>query len=200
MQIIASRRSNQWAQREPIDSIRPMKVRSLEPPTKQSNRPNGHATRLEVLLISIYIGTLAVCGLMIFVLLIQIKELNMGIAQRDWTITALLDRERQTVQRVVAKVPILTEERRPVSTSFTLSNADVTVIRHFIKVRAPEPGGAPKIHLGDKISNAALASLPEPLIDQIPRLQGAKFLIDQNGALVIVNERTKRAEAVIASE
>jgi hypothetical protein len=166
--------------------------------TKPGGRLSGKTTQLEVFLISICFGLLTVSGIVIAVLLVQIKELKMEVAHKDRTIVNLLDRAKIAVP-TIAKVPITTEERR-LPAPITLSSADVDLIHHFIKVLAPEPGVRLKIHLGDKISNTTLAPLPRSLVEQLPRLHGAKFLIDQNGSIAIVDAGSNRAEVLITPE
>ena len=70
-------------------------------------------------------------------------------------------------------------------------------IRAFIKVLPSKPGSQQKIHVGDEMLDTRSAPVPEPLVKQLPKLRGAKFLVDQNGAIIIVGEGSNRADAVI---
>ena len=38
---------------------------------------------------------------------------------------------------------------------------------------------------------------PETLVTQMPKPRGAKFFVDQNGAIIIIGEGSNRADAVI---
>jgi hypothetical protein len=49
----------------------------------------------------------------------------------------------------------------------------------------------------DEISNTALAPVPDSLVDHLPKLRGAKFSVDEDGAIIIVGEGRYRADAVI---
>jgi hypothetical protein len=71
------------------------------------------------------------------------------------------------------------------------------VIREFIKVLPSKPGAQQKIQLGEEISDTPSTPVPESLVNRLPKLRGASFLVDQNGAIIIIGEGSKRADAVI---
>ena len=79
----------------------------------------------------------------------------------------------------------------------TLGNDDMKAIRASIKVLPSKPGAQQKIRVGDKISDVRSAPVPESLVNQMPKLRGAKFFVDQNGAIIIIGEGSNRADAVI---
>jgi len=54
------------------------------------------------------------------------------------------------------------------------------------------------IALGTSIPPAALMPLPSQVSEKAPRLDGARFLIDPAGAIVIVRRGSRRADAIIA--
>jgi len=50
---------------------------------------------------------------------------------------------------------------------------------------------------GQEISDAPTVRVPESLVSQMPRLRGARFLADENGAIILIGEGSNRADAVI---
>lgn len=131
-------------------------------------------------------------------LFIQVKDMKLEIVQWERSLSATRARlnqvEKIAEERTVKKTTI--SGTQSIHTTISLAKADVQVIREFIKVVPPEPGASQKIQLGDKIS--ASAPVPGSLVDQVPKLRGARFLIDQNGAIIISGEGSSRADVIIA--
>jgi hypothetical protein len=48
-----------------------------------------------------------------------------------------------------------------------------------------------------KISDTKSAPIPETLVTQMPKPRGAKFFVDQNGAIIIIGEGSNPVDAVI---
>jgi hypothetical protein len=42
-----------------------------------------------------------------------------------------------------------------------------------------------------------MAPVPESLVGRIPKLRGARFLVDDSGAIVIVGDGSNRADVVV---
>jgi hypothetical protein len=53
------------------------------------------------------------------------------------------------------------------------------------------------VRVGEEAPGATLAPVPESLTIQIPKLRGARFGIDDNGAIVLFAEGSNRVAAVI---
>ena len=70
-------------------------------------------------------------------------------------------------------------------------------IRTSIKVLPPKPGAQAKIRVGEEVSDVRSAPVPESLSTQIPKLRGARFSIDDNGAIVLFAEGSNYVGAVI---
>jgi hypothetical protein len=81
--------------------------------------------------------------------------------------------------------------------AFALTRDEIQVIRDFIKVPPPLPGAPQNINVGDRIPDTALASLPEPIMEKVPKLRGARFTVDRNSAIIVVTPGTNRADVII---
>jgi hypothetical protein len=91
---------------------------------------------------------------------------------------------------------VASENRTP-TTTFILTRDEIQLIRDFIKVPPPLPGAAQKISVGDRLPDIALALLPEPIMDKVPKLRGARFTVDRNSAIVVVAPGSNRADVII---
>jgi hypothetical protein len=80
---------------------------------------------------------------------------------------------------------------------FALTRDEIQLIRDFIKVPPPLPGAPQNINVGDRIPDTALASLPEPIMEKVPKLRGARFTVDRNSAIIVVAPGTNRADVII---
>lgn len=165
---------------------------------KPVDRPTRIASKLEIFLISGFFSLLISSAIIIAMLFIQVKNLKVEISQIQRTTMARLDRvEKVAEQRIFVKEPAISETQ-PKHVPFALSEADRKLIRQFIKTLPSKPGAQQKIHIGDKISGMPLVPVPESLVARLPKLRGARFSIDQNGAIVIIGEGSSHADAVIA--
>ena len=80
---------------------------------------------------------------------------------------------------------------------FALTRDEIQLIRDFIKVPPPLPGAPQNINAGDRIPDTALTSLPEPIMEKVPKLRGARFTVDRNSAIIVVAPGTNRADVII---
>jgi hypothetical protein len=151
--------------------------------------------------ISICFGLLVVCGIMIATLFTQIRDMKADIAflkQHLAAADAHLSRlEKIAQQKIIKEAKIPETPPSPPHVQITLSNDDMKVIRASIKVIPSQPGAQPKIHLGQEVSNASTVPVPESLVGKIPKLRGARFLVDENGAIIIIGEGSNRADVVV---
>jgi len=151
----------------------------------------GRTNTLGVFFVSICFGLLAICGVVIALLFLQIKEMKVEMVhwkQRLAEAEAHLGKIEKIAQQQIAP---------PRHMPITLGNDDMKAIRAFIKVLPSQPGAQQKIHVGEEISGTRSAPLPESLINQIPKLRGARFLVDDNGAIIIIGQGSNRADALI---
>jgi hypothetical protein len=79
-----------------------------------------------------------------------------------------------------------------------LSREETQLVRDYIKLPPAPPGAVPTMVLGAAIPDAILMPLPSQITDKFPRLLGARFATDRNGAIVIVRRGSRSADAVIA--
>ena len=166
---------------------------------KAKRQAAGRASALGVFL-SICFGLLAICGAIIALLFLQIKDMKVemtGIKQRLAATEAHLGRFEKIAQQQLVKESNIFDgppRRIPIE----LGNDDMKAIRASIRVLPSKSGAAQqKTRVGDKISDAKSAPIPESLVTQMPKLRGAKFFVDQNGAIIIIGEGSNRADAVI---
>jgi hypothetical protein len=54
-----------------------------------------------------------------------------------------------------------------------------------------------KTRVVSKVSDTKSAPIPETLVTQMQKPRGAKFFVDQNGAIIIIGEGSNQVDAVI---
>ena len=166
---------------------------------KRTTKREAGARASAFYLVSICFGLLALCGVIIALLFLQIKDMKVEMARWKQHLAAteshLSKVEKNAEEQVVKEPKILDALAR--HTPITLGNDDMKAIRAFIKVLPSKTGSQQKIHVGDKILDIRSAPVPEPLVNKLPKLRGATFFVDENGAIIIVGEGSKRADAVI---
>jgi hypothetical protein len=166
---------------------------------KRTSKGEAGARASASFLVSVCFGLLVICGVIIALLFLQIKDMKIemvGLNQRLATAAAHLSKVEKIAEQQIANEPKISDAS-PRRIPIILSNDDIKVIRSFIKVLPPKSGAQQKIHVGDAILDTGSAPVPKSLVDQMPKLRGAKFLIDQNSAIVIIGEGSNRADAVI---
>ena len=171
----------------------------VSPAISQTIQPTEKASTLERVLISVCFGLLIVAGILVAVLYLQVKALKAELAmgqRRVAAITARVNQLEKNNQQKPGKDATLTEQPHA---EIALSKADLSVIRQFIKVLPAPPGAEQKIHVGDDVSNITAVPVPESLVQQLPKLRGARFSIDQSGVIVLIGEGSKRADAIVTS-
>jgi len=79
-----------------------------------------------------------------------------------------------------------------------LSREEAQLVRDYIKVPPAPPGTAPLIEIGALVPHAILVPLPQQVSEKVPKLVGARFTTDRNGAIVIVGRGSRYADAIVA--
>jgi hypothetical protein len=169
--------------------------------TTRKKPTSDRANALERLFISACFGLIGMCGILIVVLFLQIRDMKTKIAQWEIKLAtniAHLNRVERLAQQTIVKEPTPAIKAPEVHLPLSFSEAEIKTIRQYIKVLPPKPGTQQKIHLGDEIPDSAVAPVPQSLIDQLPKLRGARFSIDQDGAIIIIGEGSKRVDAVLS--
>ncbi|MFB9269925.1 hypothetical protein ACFFWD_43540 [Bradyrhizobium erythrophlei] len=79
----------------------------------------------------------------------------------------------------------------------TLTRAEVDIIKDYIKLPPPAAGAAATMSVGAPVGNHVLVPLPAQITDRVPKLVGARFATDRNGAIVIVVGTSDRVGFII---
>jgi hypothetical protein len=178
--------------------------RGNEPQVKKSEevelRPRAFG-RAGALAISICFGLLVCCGIVIATLFTQVREMQADIASLKLRLAGVdshVSRLELTAQhKIVKEAKIAETPPPPRRVPINLTNDDVKLIRSSIKVLPSQPGAQPKVQLGQEVSAISTVPIPGSVVGQIPKLRGARFLVDDNGAIIIVAEGSNRADVVI---
>jgi hypothetical protein len=166
---------------------------------KKLNPDRDHV--FQPLVISACFGLVGICGILILILFQQVEKLKTKIAQSELefaTTRAQLSRVEKLAQQPAVNETPPAKKAQTAHLALSFSDADAKLIRRFIRVLPPKPGALHKIHLGDDIKDSAMAPIPELLIEQLPKLRGARFSIDQDGAIIIVGDGSNRVDAVLS--
>ena len=178
---------------------RPAPRVSEQRPIKRKIESKGKAavrtSLLGSFLISICFGLLVICGMMIAILFLQIRDMKVEIAFWKQKLALAQDQLSQ-LEKIDRQNIIKKPTEAPPHVQITLSNDDMKVVRAFIKVPS-QRGAHQKIYVGQEISDATAVRVPESLVSQMPKLRGARFLADENGAIILIGEGSNRADAVI---
>jgi len=181
-------------------------TRGNEPQVKKSKEVELRRRvlgRAGALAISICFGLLVCCGIVIATLFTQVREMQADIASLKLRLAGVdshVSRLELTAQQKIIKEAKLADTPPPPPlrrVQISLSNDDIKLIRASIKVLPSQPGAQPKVQLGQEVSAISTVPVPGSLVGQIPKLRGAKFLVDDNGAIIIVAEGSNRADVVI---
>jgi hypothetical protein len=78
-----------------------------------------------------------------------------------------------------------------------LSREEAQLVRDYIKVPPAPPGTAATIQIGAVVPPAVLVPLPQQVSEKVPKLFGARFTTDRNGAIVIVRSGSRQADAIV---
>ena len=107
---------------------------------------------------------------------------------------AKLEKDAQTLRTAsesAARTPVVTK------TALSLSRDEVKIVRQFIKVLPSQSAAPMTIEAGQPLGTMSTAPLPEAIIEQIPRLAGARFSIDSSGAIIISGAGSNRVDAIV---
>jgi hypothetical protein len=153
--------------------------------------------------ISICFSLLVVCGILIPMLLIQTKDLKTDITLLKMRLAAVdahfsqLESQQKTKEAKAADNPPPPPPPPRRQVQIALNNDEIKLIRGFIKVVPSQPGAQQKVQLGQEISTNFMIPVPASLISQIAKLRGARFLVDDNGAIIISGEGSNHADVVV---
>lgn len=180
-------------------------LRPLRSPRYIANRPQLKSidvVKVSIVLTCICLGLLSVGAVVGMALLVQTHRLKTEIAQMNLEVATSkrrlvkIETSRQTTPAEVS--PPITKALPPRPPPLTLTSSDIQTIRQFIKVAPPSNPAQQTINVGDDLSKIAARPVPEPLVDALPKLQGARFSIDQVGAIIIIAAGSNQVDAVIS--
>jgi hypothetical protein len=152
-----------------------------------------------LILVSICFGLLVLSGVIIALLFLQIKDMKGEIARWQQNLSATQTQLRQVEKAAQQKTEsaIKAVDAHAKIGPIVLGVEEMKAIRASIKVLPPKPGAQAKIRVGEEAPSAKSAPVPESLATQIPKLRGARFSIDDNGAIVLFAEGSNYVGAVI---
>lgn len=177
-----------------------LQATKMTTPSRPAIKPNRQAVEkprtLEIISISILFGLFTLCAIMIARLFVQVADLKVELNHRDQLIMSRLDDIQKIAHERIIKEAAMPEPK-PRQALMTLTDDDIKLIRQFIRILPPKPGAKQTVHLGEKASKIVSVPIPEPLVDQIPKLRGATFSLDQNGAIIIIGAGSNHVDAII---
>jgi len=159
--------------------------------------------RAGALAISVCFGALVCCGIVIATLFTQVRDMQADVASLKLRLAGVDSHvsrlELNAQQKIIkeAKIAEAPPPSPPRRVQISLSNDDIKLIRASIKVLPSQLGAQPKVQVGQEVSAISTVPVPGSVVGQIPKLRGARFLVDDNGAIVIVAEGSNRADVVI---
>jgi hypothetical protein len=161
--------------------------------------------RAGALAISICFGLLVCSGIVIATLFTQVRDMQADIALLKLRLAGVdshlnrleVGRLEEIAQQKIKEAKIAETPPPPRRVQISLSNDDIKLLRASIKVLPSQPGAQSKVQLGQEISNISTVPVPGSVVGQIPKLRGARFLVDDNGAIIIIAEGSTRADVVI---
>jgi hypothetical protein len=180
-------------------------IPALERPASPNRRVSEDVGNVAVILVCACLGLVSVCAIVDVVLLVQIRELKTDMAQMGYEFAATKARVNQleNVTRQISNEQSEAASNRNVAKAqlkqppLILGNADIQIVRQFIKVAPPPLGVQAKLSVGDDIAQLTASPIPISLADALPKLRGASFSIDQDGSIIIIGAGSNRIDAVI---
>ena len=88
-------------------------------------------------------------------------------------------------------------EKRGERTAVRLTQEEMQLVRSYIKASPVAPNAAPTMSMGGDLTAATLLPLPAQIVEKLPRLAGARFTVDRNGAIIISLRNSRVADVVI---
>jgi hypothetical protein len=167
------------------------------PPTSASASPKPRGNVFAYL----FLAATIICVITILVLLKQLGDVKASIAkwQHQMAATNAKIIQAQSELRRLSNSKIVQPEIKPRRSVIALGQRDIDLIRQFIKV-PPHRVGKATIQLGGRVPNAVSIPLPESLTSKIPALQGASFLLDKDGSIVLIGKGSDQVDAIIPTQ
>ena len=155
--------------------------------------------RLESVIVWLCLALVVVCGILLFAAGRELRQLNDNAADSRAQVRILYDRiarlekEAQTLRRA-SEAPARPKIEK---SAFTLTRDEERLVRQFIKVLPSQSAATTIIEPGQSLGTMSTAPIPDALVEQIPRLSGARFSIDPSGAIIISRAGSSLADVVV---
>jgi hypothetical protein len=150
------------------------------------------------------LGVAALCGVVVYVQISLLKGEIATLKREAATTKEKLGKLEKGIGDVAAsQAELVTALSRPdgrtwrARATIALSDDEQRLVRSVIKVVPAAPGTAPTIKVDDTVPSSSLIPIPEPLVEKLPKLKGARFTVDRNGAIAIVGS-SGRVEMVVS--
>lgn len=143
----------------------------------------------------------------------RVKDLRSNAAQLQRQLASMehrlgrleLEREQQVTPRLDEKGNAVTSETNSapvpppafVEPAKGLSQTEIDIVREYIKTPPGMAAKGPTLKVGMSLANQPLIPLPPQLIEKLPKLVGARFRVDRDGAVVIVPAGSDRIGFIV---
>ncbi len=123
------------------------------------------------------------------------KQRTASLEQQLDTVSQKLEAQLSELSRQPPAEPVA--EARTERPAFRLTQEEKQLVRSYIKASPAAPDAVSTISVGGDLHHMPLLPLPAQIVGRAPRLLGARFTIDRNGAIVITLRNSQVADAVI---
>jgi hypothetical protein len=167
--------------------------------------PKGRRT-FQAALVWAFVGFAIISSVVAFVLLVQVRGLNakLAVSERELaTKNGRLDNLEKSARRVSNAQSEMAFNRSEskdarTQTAIVLSDGEIQLVHQFIKLAPARIKAQPMLKVGDEVAQSDSFPVPYKMAAKLPKLQGARFAFDKNGAIVIIDPNNNRVNAVIA--
>jgi hypothetical protein len=174
------------------------------PPDGQSTPRSGRRARAATFaLLSVVTIVIASGGVMVVA---QLNSLKTELASTRREIAVAKDKidrlERRIDETAAAAARPQTRPERAATAgggtrALELTREEIQLVRDYIKVPPAPAGVMATIAVGTPVPAGVLSPLPSQITEKMPKLIGASFMTDRNGAIVIVRRGSTEADLVI---
>lgn len=81
--------------------------------------------------------------------------------------------------------------------AIALTRTEIDIVREYIKLPPAAAGAAATMSIGTAVGPHLLVAFPGQITDRVPKLIGARFATDRNGAIVVVAAGSDRVGFII---
>jgi len=157
----------------------------------------------KIVFVGACVGLAAILSVVGFVFLIQVQGLKTEQAKLDRELAAVngqVTELEKVVRQIASGQPDAAASKKnanSVKTLLSLGDAEMQLVRQFIRVAPRQANAQTGLKVGDALPQSASLPIPQALVDKVPKLDGARFAIDQSGAIAISGAGDDRVAVVI---